>query len=180
MIFITSSEIDERIIKRIKIISKLKSFPESEQILKKFYANDRIYSNDLVDSIQFALRAFTEKLTRLFSSNQNFYQIDLSEGHLNRQIYFDLVNDLFYDSRIYNVHCQRDTEILIIEQAKYKIVDDKFKACIEMHDMLYLVEECNKSVNLRALIFLDLFPVMNTMKTLKFKQSTDSDGNRSN
>ncbi|CAJ0902186.1 6610_t:CDS:2, partial [Entrophospora sp. SA101] len=42
----------------------------------------------------------------------------------------------------------RDTEILIIEQAKYKIVDniknsnDKFKACIEMHDMLYLVEEC--------------------------------------
>ncbi|CAJ0627042.1 842_t:CDS:2 [Entrophospora sp. SA101] len=134
---ITSSEIDERIIKRIKIISKLKTFPESEQILKKFYANDSIYSNDLVDSIQFASRAFTEKLV-LVANKQR--KNDLKSQNS------DALKALIPDIKIN--YLTRDTEILIIEQAKYKIVDniknsnDKFKACIEMHDMLYLVEEC--------------------------------------
>ncbi|CAH1757131.1 12833_t:CDS:2 [Entrophospora sp. SA101] len=146
---ITSSEIDERIIKRIKIISKLKTFPESEQILKKFYANDSIYSNDLVDSIQFASRAFTEKLV-LVANKQR--KNDLKSQNS------DALKALIPDIKIN--YLTRDTEILIIEQAKYKIVDniknsnDKFKACIEMHDMLYLVEEC--SSNRQTVMVIDL------------------------
>ncbi|CAJ0754575.1 15428_t:CDS:1, partial [Entrophospora sp. SA101] len=54
-------ETDSRILERINIISKLKSFNESKKILKQFYAVDNIFGKNLVDSTLLALRAFYEK-----------------------------------------------------------------------------------------------------------------------
>ena len=65
----------------------------------------------------------------------------------------------------------RDIEILIIEQAKDKIVDDipknsndKFKACIEMHDMLYVVEECIPVDNKSEIQNIKVFAIMISSK----------------
>nr|CAG8640601.1 9462_t:CDS:2 [Entrophospora candida] len=81
-VLISTDEIDSRILERISTISKLKSFNEI----------DNIFGKNLVDSTLLALRAFCEKF----------------EGHLNQQLYFKLMNDLFYDYEIYAVSCQSE------------------------------------------------------------------------
>ncbi|CAJ0904207.1 13215_t:CDS:2 [Entrophospora sp. SA101] len=102
-----------RILERINIISKLKSFNESKKILKQFYAVDNIFGKNLVDSTLLALRAFYEKL-----STYDLIELGLENYEENEL-----------------VHEQAKDSIIVTKNS-----NGEFKSCIEMHDMLYFIE----------------------------------------
>ncbi|CAJ0749233.1 3877_t:CDS:2, partial [Entrophospora sp. SA101] len=151
-------ETDSRILERINIISKLKSFNESKKILKQFYAVDNIFGKNLVDSTLLALRAFYEKLSTY----------DLIELGLENYEENELVHGLFYDYEIYAVSCQRHIlllpDIKIVEQAKDSIIVTKNSNALKTFVKIrYLLDK-----NLRSLS--DALEIEEEFKTSPSKQ----------
>ncbi|CAJ0769025.1 21931_t:CDS:2 [Entrophospora sp. SA101] len=103
---VPTTKIPKNILEMIKNISKVKTFEESEKLLKRIYSSHSLFSSEIRLSLEVAIRASAEKM--YFSLDAFYWERNLSESHISHGMFLDLFVNLFYDGMKYLVDDQKE------------------------------------------------------------------------
>ncbi|CAG8636475.1 27494_t:CDS:2, partial [Racocetra persica] len=157
---VPSSEISERISKRINEISDISDIKEAERVIKSWHNNDELFSNDFDASILNFIRNLFEKTWRFFGLESRYWDFNHTEGHISSALMFEtelfankerrnrfktlsdnLLRALIPDITVTNL--EFDVEFLIVKHGKLLSLNDKkkelgdtAKSCTMLHDMI--------------------------------------------
>lgn len=104
---VPSSEISERISKRINEISDISDIKEAERVIKSWHNNDELFSDDFDASILNFIRNLFEKIWRFFGLESRYWDFNHTEGHISSALMFETFFNLFYDKN-YAVEAQKE------------------------------------------------------------------------